>query len=74
MTRDIAGAAPGLQARTSKRQLWSLYTKQKNQCVPGIACDKDAVVNRISGTVRLNVPCRNGAKALGFSNRFTRVV
>ena len=68
MTHDIAGADRSLQAPTSKRQAG--IPSKKINVFPETACDKDAVVNRIAGTVRLNDLCRNGAKALGISNRF----
>jgi hypothetical protein len=74
MTHDVAGAAPSLQAPTFKRQYGAGIPSKKINVSPEIASDKDAVVNRIASTVRLNDLCRNGAKALGISNRFTWVV
>ena len=74
MTRDIAGAASSLQAPASKRQYGADIPSKKINVRPQIACNKDAVVNRIAGTVRLNDLCRNGAKALGMSKWFTFVV
>jgi hypothetical protein len=74
MTHDIAGAARSLQASASKRQFGAGIPSKKINVCPEIACDKDAVVNRIAGTVRFNDLCRNGAKALGISNRFAWVL
>jgi hypothetical protein len=74
MTHDIAGAARSLQAPESNRQFGAGIPSKKINVWPEIVCDEDAVVNRISGAVRLNALCRNGAKALGNSNRFTWVV
>ncbi|MGH6835274.1 MAG: hypothetical protein ACREC9_06935 [Methylocella sp.] len=74
MTRDIAGADRSLQAPASKRQYGAGIPSKKISVCPEIACDKDAVGNRISGTVCLNVFYCNGANALGFSNRFTWVL
>jgi uncharacterized radical SAM superfamily Fe-S cluster-containing enzyme len=71
MTHDIAGAALALRRRRPNGK--PVYQAKKSMC-PEIACDKDAVVNRIAGTVRLNILCRNGAKALGMLNRSTWVV
>jgi hypothetical protein len=56
---------------TSKRQYGADIPSKKINVCPEIACDKDAVVNRIASTDRLNDLCRNGAKALGISNRLT---
>lgn len=66
MTHDIAGAARSLQAPASKRQYGARIPSKKINVCPEIACDKDAVVNRIAGTVCLNDLCRNGAKTLAF--------
>jgi hypothetical protein len=73
MTHDIAGAARSLQAPASERQYGAGIPSKKINVCPEIACGTDAVVNRNAGTVRLNDLCRNGAKALGISNRFTWV-
>jgi len=73
MTHDIAGAARSLQASASKRHYGAGIPSKKINVCPEIACGKDAVVNRIAGTVRLDDLCRNGAKALGISKRFAWV-
>lgn len=47
----------------------------QDRCVePEIARDEEAVRDRISGTVRLNVLCRNGADERGIADRFVPVI
>ena len=60
---DLAAAAP-----------W-LWWASQDWCVePEIAHDEAAVLDRISGTVRLNVLCREGGKRRGIIDRFLPVI
>ena len=44
-------------------------------CVePEIAHDEEAILDRISGTVRLNIQCLNGADRRGIADRFVPVI
>ena len=60
---DLAASAP-----------W-LWWASMDWCVePEIAHAEDAVLDRISGTVRLNVQCLNGADRRGIADRFVPVI
>lgn len=60
---DLAGTAP-----------W-LWWASQDWCVePEMVHDEDAVLDRISGTVRLNVLCREGGKRRGIIDRFVPVI
>lgn len=60
---DLAASAP-----------W-LWWASMDWCVePAIAHAEDAVLDRISGTVRLNVQCLDGADRRGIADRFVPVI
>ncbi len=60
---DLAASAP-----------W-LWWASMDWCVePEIAHNEDVVLDRISGTVRLNVQCFNGADRRGIADRFVPVI
>ena len=60
---DLAGSAP-----------W-VWRASQDWCVePEIARDEDAVLDRISGTVRLNVQCLNGARRRGIAHNFVPAI
>ena len=60
---DLAGSAP-----------W-LWWASMDWCVePEIAHDEEAILDRISGTVRLNIQCLNGADRRGIADRFVPVI
>ena len=60
---DLAGAAP-----------WIWWASQDWCVEPEIARDEDAVLDRISGTVRLNIQCLNGARRRGIAHNFVPVI
>ena len=52
-----------------------LWWASMDWCVePEIAHDEDAILDRISGTVRLNIQCLNGADRRGIADRFVPVI
>ena len=52
-----------------------LWWASMDWCVePDIAHDEDAILDRISGTVRLNIQCHNGADRRGIIDRFVPVI
>lgn len=60
---DLAAAAP-----------W-LWWASQDWCVePEVATDEDAVLNRISGTVRMNMICLRGGERRGITDRFVPVL
>jgi hypothetical protein len=65
MTHDIAGAARSLQASASKRQFGAGIPSKKINVCPEIACDKDAVVNRIAWHCPLQRPLSKRRKGTG---------
>lgn len=60
---DLAAAAP-----------WIWWASQDWCVEPEIARDEDAVLDRISGTVRLNTACLNGANRRGIAHNFVPVI
>jgi hypothetical protein len=60
---DLAASAP-----------WIWWASQDWCVEPEIAGDEDAVLDRISGTVRLNLRCLNGAKRRGIAHNFVPVI
>ncbi len=60
---DLAASAP-----------WIWWASQDWCVEPEIARDEDAVLDRISGTVRLNLRCLNGAKRRGIAHNFLPVI
>jgi hypothetical protein len=60
---DLCAAAP-----------WRGFFSQDLCAEPEIARDRNAVLDRISGTVRLNMLCRNGAERRGILDRFSPVL
>lgn len=60
---DLAASAP-----------W-LWFASMDWCVePEVAHDQEAILDRISGTVRLNIVCLNGAQDRGIADRFVPVI
>ncbi len=60
---DLAAATP-----------WFWWTAQDWCVEPGIARDEDTVLDRISGTVRLNMVCLRGGERRGIADRFVPVL
>ena len=60
---DLAGSAP-----------WIWWASQDWCVEQEIARDEDAVLDRISGTVRLNMQCLNGAQRCGIAHNFVPVI
>jgi hypothetical protein len=60
---DLAAAAP-----------WIWWASQDWCVEPEAARDEDAVLDRISGTVRLNTLCLNGARRRGSAHNFVPVI
>ncbi len=53
---------------------WAWWASQDWCVEPEVAHDEDAILDRISGTVRLNRPCLNGGEQRAIADRFVSVL